>query len=140
MSSSPKQLYVAFSVGTNRFQANQKLMKKIPGGSEAANIMVGKVDFLTEPLLVFIRLQSSSVLADLTEVAVPTRFLFVALGPSDATSVWEYEEVGRAMAALLTDRVRHTLAATVLNTSTIIIIVFKTHWSTNYFPLKCTLQ
>ena len=83
-------------------------MKKIPGGSEAANIMVGKVDFLTEPLLVFIRLQSSSVLADLTEVAVPTRFLFLVLGPANSSAVCEYEELGRAMAALFTDKVRNT--------------------------------
>ena len=83
-------------------------MGKIPGGSEAANILVGQVDFLTEPVYAFARLSKPSVLADLCEVAVPTRFIFVALGPSqedraEGRSVWDLVEAGRAMAALLTD-------------------------------------
>ena len=80
-------------------------MRKVPGGSEAANILVGQVDFLKESVLVFARLAKPAVLADMTEIAVPTRFVFIVLGPPQTSSVWEYEEVGRAVAALLTDRV-----------------------------------
>ena len=52
-------------------------MKKIPKGAEASNILVGEVDFLEKPLSAFIRLQEATILGDLTEVPVPTRFMFV---------------------------------------------------------------
>ena len=67
--------------------------------------MVGQVDFLDEPVMCFIRLQQSCELADLTEVGVATRFIFVVLGPADSPLVTEYEEMGRAMATMLTDKV-----------------------------------
>lgn len=56
-------------------------MRKIPPGAEASNILVGEVDFLEKPLSAFVRLSQSVHLGDLTEVPVPTRFLFVLLGP-----------------------------------------------------------
>ena len=56
-------------------------MKKIPKGAEASNILVGEVDFLEKPLSAFIRLQEATILGDLTEVPVPTRFMFILLGP-----------------------------------------------------------
>ena len=87
-------------------------MRKIPGGSEAANILIGQVEFLDEPLVVFIRLTRSAVLSDLSEVNIPTRFLFLVLGPPESTSLWEYDEVGRAMAALFADKVMYERHAT----------------------------
>ena len=50
------------------FQPNKKLMRKIPAGSECANILVGQVDFLDEPIVAFARLAKPAILADLTEV------------------------------------------------------------------------
>ena len=55
--------------------------------------------------MAFARLSKCAILADLTEVAIPTRFIFLVLGPPTTSTVWEYEEVGRGMAALLSDRV-----------------------------------
>ena len=66
---------------TLSMQVNSAFMKKIPKGAEASNILVGEVDFLEKPLSAFIRLQEATILGDLTEVDVPTRFLFVLLGP-----------------------------------------------------------
>ena len=63
-------------------------MKKIPKGAEASNILVGEVDFLEKPLSAFIRLQEATILGDLTEVPVPTRFLFVLLGPFVRTTLF----------------------------------------------------
>lgn len=57
-------------------------MRKIPPGAEASNILVGEVDFLEKPLSAFIRLNHANFLGDLTEVPVPTRFLFILLGPA----------------------------------------------------------
>lgn len=56
-------------------------MRKIPAGAEASNILVGEVDFLDKTLSAFIRLSQAGMMGDLTEVPVPTRFIFVLLGP-----------------------------------------------------------
>lgn len=70
----------------NDIQHNLAFMRKIPSGAEASNILVGEVDFLDKTLSAFIRLNSAVILGDLTEVPVPTRFLFVLLGPPTGTS------------------------------------------------------
>jgi sodium bicarbonate transporter 10 len=56
-------------------------MKKIPKDAEASNILVGELSELEKPLSAFIRLSEAVLLGDLTEVPVPTRFLFILLGP-----------------------------------------------------------
>ena len=70
-----------------RPQRNLQFMRKIPPGAEASNILVGEVDFLEKPVSAFIRLSTASLMGDLTEVPVPTRFIFLLLGPvvSDMT-------------------------------------------------------
>ena len=80
----------------------------MPKNCEAANVLVGQVSFVSDVLMVFCRLKNPSVMTDLTEVDVPTRFIFVVLGPktsSDSNAIWKYSEVGRAMASLLNDKV-----------------------------------
>lgn len=59
----------------------QHFMKKIPKDAEASNILVGELSELEKPLSAFIRLSEAVLLGDLTEVPVPTRFLFILLGP-----------------------------------------------------------
>ena len=66
---------------------NNHFMKKIPPGAEASNILVGELKELDKPLSAFIRLSEASHLGDLTEVPVPTRFLFILLGPGVSSSV-----------------------------------------------------
>merc|ERR1719392_179280 len=83
-------------------------MKKIPKGAEASNILVGEVDFLEKPLSAFIRLQEATILGDLTEVPVPTRFMFVLLGPFGG--IQRYHEIGRAVATAMSDEVFHDVA------------------------------
>lgn len=78
-------------------------MKKIPIGAEAANILVGEVDFLSYPMVALVRLLHSFVMPDLTEVPVPTKFVFIMLGPMGNQS--KYHEIGRAIATLLSDEV-----------------------------------
>jgi len=56
-------------------------MKKLPSDTEVTNVLVGQVDFLDKSISAFVRLANPSILGDLTEVPVPTRFLFVLLGP-----------------------------------------------------------
>lgn len=90
---------------------NSHFLKKIPKGAEAANIMVGEVDFLTSPISVFIRLGKAVRLGDLTEVALPTRFIFILLGPPrEAFSLDSYKEVGRSIGTSFSDEVFHEVA------------------------------
>lgn len=87
---------------------NLNFMKKIPVGAEASNILVGEVDFLEKTVSAFIRLSSSAMMGDLTEVPVPTRFIFILLSPVGGNS--GFHEIGRAMATLMSDEVFHEVA------------------------------
>ncbi|XP_073827639.1 na[+]-driven anion exchanger 1 isoform X7 [Musca autumnalis] len=89
-------------------RANMNFMRKIPPGAEASNILVGEVDFLQKPLAGFIRLKDAAVMGDLTEVPVPTRFIFILLGPPGSQS--NFHEIGRAMATLMSDEIFHEVA------------------------------
>ena len=78
------------------------LLQKIPEGAESITVLVGGVNFLKEPVVVFVRLAESHLLGDLTEVPIPVRFLYLLLGPEQHL---DYHEVGRAMATLMSDKV-----------------------------------
>ena len=78
-------------------------MKKLPVHSEASNVLVGEVDFLVKPITAFIRLQKGVILGDLTEIPIPTRFLFIMMGP--AISPGRYHEIGRSISTLMADEV-----------------------------------
>ena len=56
-------------------------MKKLPKDAEASNISVGEIEELDAPFSVFIRLNKGVYLGDLNEVPLPTRFIFILLGP-----------------------------------------------------------
>ncbi|KAM9657633.1 electroneutral sodium bicarbonate exchanger 1-like isoform 1-T1 [Morphnus guianensis] len=79
-------------------------MKKIPTGAEASNVLVGELDFLHQPIMAFVRLSPAVLLSGMTEVPIPTRFLFVLLGPEGKGH--QYHEIGRSMATIMTDEVR----------------------------------
>jgi hypothetical protein len=87
----------------SKIKMNQNFMRKIPAGAEASNVLVGEVDFLEYQFSAFIRLAKSVVLGDLTEVPVPTRFLFVILGPKG--NIAKYHEIGRSISTLMSDEV-----------------------------------
>uniref|UniRef100_A0A3B5N021 Anion exchange protein n=1 Tax=Xiphophorus couchianus TaxID=32473 RepID=A0A3B5N021_9TELE len=90
------------------FQVDMNFMKKIPPGAEASNVLVGEVDFLEKPIIAFVRLSPAVLITGLTEVPVPTRFLFLLLGPHGKGP--QYHEIGRSMATLMTDEIFHDVA------------------------------
>lgn len=94
--------------GDINHKCNTHFMRKIPPGAEASNILVGEVDFLEKTLSAFVRLKSATIMGDLTEVPVPTRFMFVLLGPPNSNS--SFHEIGRAMATLMSDEIFHEVA------------------------------
>ncbi|XP_059424315.1 sodium bicarbonate cotransporter 3 isoform X1 [Carassius carassius] len=89
-------------------KVDMNFMKKIPPGAEASNVLVGEVDFLECPIIAFIRLSPAVLLTGLTEVPVPTRFLFLLLGPFGKGG--QYHEIGRSIATLMTDEIFHDVA------------------------------
>ncbi|XP_062321225.1 sodium bicarbonate cotransporter 3 isoform X2 [Osmerus eperlanus] len=89
-------------------KVDMNFMKKIPAGAEASNVLVGEVDFLERPIIAFIRLAPAVLLTGLTEVPVPTRFLFLLLGPNGKGP--QYHEIGRSIATLMTDEIFHDVA------------------------------
>ncbi|XP_074168837.1 sodium bicarbonate cotransporter 3 isoform X16 [Rhinolophus sinicus] len=89
-------------------KVDMNFMKKIPSGAEASNVLVGEVDFLERPIIAFVRLAPAVLLSGLTEVPVPTRFLFLLLGPAGKAP--QYHEIGRSIATLMTDEIFHDVA------------------------------
>ncbi|XP_053717280.1 sodium bicarbonate cotransporter 3-like isoform X3 [Synchiropus splendidus] len=89
-------------------KVDMNFMRKIPPGAEASNVLVGEVDFLEKPIIAFVRLSPAVLITGLTEVPVPTRFLFLLLGPHGKGP--QYHEIGRSMATLMTDEIFHDVA------------------------------
>ncbi|ERE69751.1 sodium-driven chloride bicarbonate exchanger isoform 3 [Cricetulus griseus] len=83
-------------------------MKKIPPGAEASNILVGELEFLERTVVAFVRLSPAVLLQGLAEVPIPSRFLFILLGPLGKGQ--QYHEIGRSIATLMTDEVFHDVA------------------------------
>ncbi|XP_040289167.1 sodium bicarbonate cotransporter 3 isoform X6 [Bufo bufo] len=89
-------------------RVDMNFMRKIPPRAEASNVLVGEVDFLDRPIIAFVRLSPAVLLSGLTEVPIPTRFLFVLLGPTGKAA--QYHEIGRSIATLMTDEIFHDVA------------------------------
>lgn len=83
MVKSPSSISMQRNISSNDLQnpdaykVNTHFFKKIPPGAEASNILVGEVDFLDKTLSAFIRLNEGAIMGDLTEVPVPTRYVFL---------------------------------------------------------------
>ncbi|XP_052063065.1 electroneutral sodium bicarbonate exchanger 1-like [Mytilus californianus] len=80
---------------------NKPFMKKIPEGAQVANVWVGEIDDLKEPITAFIRLDKPRVIGDLTEVPLPTRFIFLHLSPVGEPG--HIFAIGRAMSNMMVD-------------------------------------
>ena len=65
-------------------KVDQHVMKKLPSNAEASNVLVGEVDSLPHTIIAFVQLASGALLGDLTEVPIPTRFIFVLLDQPSA--------------------------------------------------------
>ncbi|XP_038608462.1 electroneutral sodium bicarbonate exchanger 1 isoform X1 [Tachyglossus aculeatus] len=94
--------------GVDLSKADLHFMKKIPSGAEASNVLVGELETLDRPIVAFVRLSPAVLLSGLTEVPIPTRFLFLLLGPVGKGQ--QYHEIGRSMATIMTDEIFHDVA------------------------------
>ncbi|CAM4906352.1 unnamed protein product [Rotaria socialis] len=91
--------------GESRVKMNLSFMKKVPPNSEATNVLVGAVDFLQTPVYAFVRLAKGVTIPDLVEVPLPTRFLFILIGPS--SEHLRYHEIGRSISTIMSDEIFH---------------------------------
>ncbi|KAK3611757.1 hypothetical protein CHS0354_014104 [Potamilus streckersoni] len=89
-------------------KTNSRFLRKIPSGTEVANLMVGEVEELSKRIGVFVRLKEAKNLGNITEVNLCTRFLFVCLGPKNQLA--SCVATTRCMGALLTDEVFSSMA------------------------------
>ncbi|KAK5881226.1 hypothetical protein CesoFtcFv8_022049 [Champsocephalus esox] len=69
----------------------------------ASMVLVGALDILENPTVVFVRLKEAAVLDPALEAPVPVRFVFALVGPTETDM--DYRETGRTMAALMADKV-----------------------------------
>ena len=81
---------------------------KIPPGAEGCVIMTGNVEFLEEPLVMFIRLEKPKQLTGITEVTIDKKFLIVALGKE--TYLDEFHQIGRVFGNIMADPVVKNVA------------------------------
>ncbi|KAK3083073.1 hypothetical protein FSP39_013225 [Pinctada imbricata] len=84
-------------------EPNDRFKRKIPDGAEVVNIMVGVVDELRNRLCAFVRLREARDIGPITEVTLPTRFIFVMLVPRKEIDL--AVEIGRCVGALMTDEI-----------------------------------
>jgi len=85
-------------------QPSKREIGKLLSRAEAITVLVGATDFLTKPVVAFVRLAHSQTLGNMTEVPLPVKFLFIMLGPQNCP--FNYHEVGRAVATLMNNKVR----------------------------------
>ncbi|XP_072270822.1 band 3 anion transport protein isoform X2 [Pyxicephalus adspersus] len=83
-----------------------KLAERVPENAEASVVLVGSASFLETPTLAFIRLKEAVHLDSVIEAPLPIRFMFILLGPKNATT--SYHEVGRAISSMMAERVFRT--------------------------------
>ncbi|XP_011439491.2 electrogenic sodium bicarbonate cotransporter 1 [Magallana gigas] len=104
MVESPSQSSIATG-----WKPNTNFLRKIPKDSHVANIMVGEVEDLPSRVVGFMRLKEPRVLQnDLSEVNIPTRFVFFCLGRRGEEE--ELIEFGRCMGTMMVDDIFREVA------------------------------
>ncbi|XP_059171340.1 electrogenic sodium bicarbonate cotransporter 1-like [Physella acuta] len=87
---------------------NDRFLRKIAKGSEVANVMVAEVEDLKTTLCGLVRLNDARVLGDISEVNLPSRFVFLLLGPKG--SLQDNQESGRCLSTMFVDEVFREVA------------------------------
>lgn len=89
----------ATSTGIVGGHGKEEILKHLADEAEAFNVLVGRLAFLDNPIVVFVRLDEAQNLGDLTEAELPSRFLFLALGPE--TDEIDYFQIGRSISVIM---------------------------------------
>ncbi|VDI60790.1 Hypothetical predicted protein, partial [Mytilus galloprovincialis] len=81
---------------------NSTCLNKFPNGAEVANVWAGEFEDLEKPVTAFIRLIEPRFIGDLSQVALPTRFIFFHLSPKFEPSY--VFEIGRVISNMMVDK------------------------------------
>lgn len=84
-------------------KGNLYFKKKIPEDSLAAHFMVGTCDFLKTEIVALVELVRPTTFENFVEVNIPTKYIFIALGPKN--KAYKMEQIGRCCATLFSDEV-----------------------------------
>ena len=76
-----------------------QLLTYFGDAAESFNLLVGHAPFLETSINVFVRLDEGRDLGELSEAPLPTRYLFISMGPSHDGV--DYFEIGRCMGAIM---------------------------------------
>ncbi|KPM02283.1 Na+-driven anion exchanger 1-like protein [Sarcoptes scabiei] len=98
---------------------NDAFMRKLPDNAVSNNILIGEVDFLSNPISGFIRLRNATILGNMTEVSIPTKFIYIYLGPKQTTGINSIQ-IGRALATLMSDKIFRQIAFKTQNIGSLI--------------------
>ncbi|MCP9266272.1 Anion exchange protein [Dirofilaria immitis] len=79
----------------------EDILRKLPVGTETAQIFVGVIPNLTKTHFVMLRLSEPTTMPEILDGEVPLRFVVVILGPSQPDV--SYHEMGRSIATLMTN-------------------------------------
>ena len=79
-------------------------MRKIPDDAQVCNVWVGELPSLKYQVSGFVRLSDARVLGEMTEVPLPTRFIFFLLGPMGNEG--KCIEIGRSLSTVMVDEVK----------------------------------
>ncbi|VDM40141.1 unnamed protein product [Toxocara canis] len=94
-------------------------LKKIAAGTNAAVVLIGRVNALDKPVCALVRLSKPKVLyPEVPNIPLPVHFIFVLLNPHDHYSN-ETMSVGRTMGALFSDEIFRKVATYSLEPFTI---------------------
>ncbi|XP_019961533.1 solute carrier family 4 member 1b (Diego blood group) [Paralichthys olivaceus] len=100
-SGDPESQALTHGLDLHRFSVKER--KDESDRDEASLVLIGALDFLEKPSVAFVRLKEALVLDSSFETPAPVRFIFVLVGPNKTDM--DYHETGRAMAALMADKV-----------------------------------
>ena len=63
-----EETYMSSTEDLAKKAAKESILKRIPHGAEATTVLVGSVDFLSQPTIAFIRLAEGIYIPSVTEV------------------------------------------------------------------------
>ncbi|XP_053386031.1 electroneutral sodium bicarbonate exchanger 1-like isoform X4 [Mercenaria mercenaria] len=106
--SNPEQINGDLRESLSSAKLNVDFMRKVPPDSQACNVMVGELSCLKYQVAAFIRLSEARNIGDITEVPIPTRFVFILLGPPGSED--KCIEIGRSMSTVMVDEIYREVA------------------------------
>ena len=82
---------------------NKSFTKHINFATNATNVLIGYISDLSEDITLLIRFEEPVMLEHLSEVLLPTKFLFILLGPLENLN--RYQQIGKSAITLFSDEV-----------------------------------